>query len=336
MSLESDDSDNGSIDEEQAEKERKELRKQLAYTKNKKADPTEHCEGDTDVEELYNNPIPTQASGMAVADDGREVAAEGKGVADKNNEGSSDKKDNGRLSPPPSDGDGDMLCSEDDDRAVKDVHMKAVKKRRPKKCQVRIWFNVAKMLDPSQFCKGLCFTDMDQVRFALQSYDIVNGRDYRFLRNEPRYVMVRCQSEFCPFYLIASKISKEPTVMIRRLEEPHTCGTTSETSRISSNWVANVFEEQIRSDPDWKVQDLIDEIQRKYGVEITKMMAYRARAKAGEIVLGNHKAQYKRIRDYCQTVIDKNPKSIVRVATINYVDQGLNPRFFGLFMCLKA
>lgn len=124
--------------------------------------------------------------------------------------------------------------------------------------------------------------------------------------------------------------------MIRKLEEPHTCGTTNQSSRIDTTWIAKVFEEEIRSDPDWKIQGLIDEIQRRYGVEITKMMAYRARAKAGEVVLGNHKAQYKRIRDYCQTVIDKNPGSVVRVATINRVNEGLNPRFFGLFMCLKA
>lgn len=187
-------SDCGSIDEDQAEQERKELRKQLADMKKKNADPTEHCEGDTDVEDLYDNPVPSIDSGMTAADAPRVcdkavpvseldksllekgkdklVGDKGKGVVDDNKGSSSkkSKKDNGGLSPPPSDGDdADMLCSEDDDQAVKDVHMKPGKKRRPRKRQVRIWFNASNILDPSQFCKGLCFLDMDQLRLAVQS-----------------------------------------------------------------------------------------------------------------------------------------------------------------------
>lgn len=42
----------------------------------------------------------------------------------------------------------------------------------------------------------------------------------------------------------------------------------------------------------------MDDAMRKYGVEVSKMMAYRARSKAAEVVLGNHKKQYLRIRDY--------------------------------------
>jgi len=42
----------------------------------------------------------------------------------------------------------------------------------------------------------------------------------------------------------------------------------------------------------------MDEEYRKHGVEITKNMDYRTRSKACETMLGNHKEQYRRIRDY--------------------------------------
>jgi hypothetical protein len=105
---------------------------------------------------------------------------------------------------------------------------------------------------------------------------------------------------------------------------------------MTAQGLAEVFEDDIRSDPDWKVTGLIDRVKRKYGVEISKQIAYRAQKIAAEKVLGNHKEQYKRIRDYCQTVVDKNPDSHMIVSTTDRTSQGLIPRFFGLFMCLNA
>lgn len=70
-----------------------------------------------------------------------------------------------------------------------------------------------------------------------------------------------------------------------------------------------------------KVRALMGQAQRQFGVEVSKIMACRARAKATKVVLGNNKEQYRRIRDYCHTVIDKNPDSVVSVATVPRVDQ---------------
>ena len=70
-------------------------------------------------------------------------------------------------------------------------------------------------------------------------------------------------------------------------------------------------------------------------------MAYRARTKARDMVLGDHKKQYYRIRDYLQTVIDKNPGSRCIVTTVTgptekqleamkrgeHVDISYKPRF---------
>jgi hypothetical protein len=54
----------------------------------------------------------------------------------------------------------------------------------------------------------------------------------------------------------------------------------------------------------------------KYGVDVPKLMAYRAKNLAIDDVLGEHKKQYPRLRDYSQTVMDTNPGSRVVVTTI--------------------
>ena len=117
---------------------------------------------------------------------------------------------------------------------------------------------------------------------------------------------------------------------------PHTCGTTTSSSRITSEWISKRYEENIKSDPDMKVKALIDMVKRDYGVEVSKHMAYRAKNKALENVEWRQKSQYFRISDYLQTVIDCNPGSRCIVQTIANPDPQKNPRFHGLFFCLHA
>jgi hypothetical protein len=117
---------------------------------------------------------------------------------------------------------------------------------------------------------------------------------------------------------------------------PHTCGTTTSSSRINADWISKTYEHSIKIDPDMKVKALIDMVKRDYGVEVSKHMAYRAKNKALENLEVQQKSQYLRIRDYLQTVIDCNPGSRCIVHTIANPDPQKNPRFHGLFFCLHA
>ncbi|XP_010229750.1 uncharacterized protein LOC104582113 [Brachypodium distachyon] len=197
------------------------------------------------------------------------------------------------------------------------VHVPPKRKTRVKKEHLRIWYDEEKPLAHTQFVENLCFKDVHQFRRALKNYHIKNKRDYAYLRNDKDRVMVCCKYEGpCPFYLVSSQIDGEDTHCLRVCVEPHTCGITQESFRINSAWLARVFEENVRSDPDYKVQSMIDTTMRKFGVEISKQMAYRARARAQE------------------TVINNNPGSRAIVTTIQNLQA--NPRFHGLFYMLNA
>jgi hypothetical protein len=81
----------------------------------------------------------------------------------------------------------------------------------------------------------------------------------------------------------------------------------------------------------------MDNAKEKIGVEVPKNMAYRARKKALKTVIGDDLKQYKRLRDYLQTVIDTNPGSRCIVTTkILPEHPSPNPRFHGLFIALGA
>ena len=117
----------------------------------------------------------------------------------------------------------------------------------------------------------------------------------------------------------------------------HTCGPVGEECKVSTKWVAKTCEQAIRTDPTTRVDTVIQNTKEKYGVVVPRSMAYRAKNSAVQTVLGDHIEQYKRIRDYLQTVLDTNPGSRCVVTTKRLLESpSKNPRFHAMFMALGA
>ena len=137
--------------------------------------------------------------------------------------------------------------------------------------------------------------------------------------------------------MVASLVGQEKTFCIRKLQLEHTCAPSGENCKVPARFVAKAVEECFRTDPKAGIQTLIDKTKEKYGVEVGKMMAYRARQQALCIVQGDQEAQYTRIRDYLQAVLDTNPGSRCIVTTrVVREHPSKNPRFHRLFICLAA
>lgn len=98
--------------------------------------------------------------------------------------------------------------------------------------------------------------------------------------------------------MCASVIRGERTFCLRKMNKVHTCGITQDSSRVNNTWLSEKYKESFRSDPNLKTTSAIDNAMRDHGAEVSKMMAYGAKWKAAEAILGNHVQQYTRIRDY--------------------------------------
>ena len=139
------------------------------------------------------------------------------------------------------------------------------------------------------------------------------------------------------FYMVGSKISHEKTFCLRKMNLHHTCATSGEGCKVTGKWVAKLCEKNMRMDPRTSIDTVIDTAKEKFGVDVGKVMAYRARKAALQVVLGDQVKQYTRIRDYLHTVIDTNPGSRCIVTTKVLPEHpSPNPRFHGMFICINA
>ncbi|KAE8787385.1 hypothetical protein D1007_38703 [Hordeum vulgare] len=96
-------------------------------------------------------------------------------------------------------------------------------------------------------------------------------------------------------------------------------------------------------EPDFKPSSYEEEkglLEESDDDDVPKSMAYRAKNIVIEAILGDHKLQYPRLRDYAQPVMDINPRSRVIVTTVTPIQTEKiphpGPRFHAMFFCING
>ena len=213
------------------------------------------------------------------------------------------------------------------------------RKKRYKKKKERVWYDSSLPLAHEQLSKGLCFTTVYELRKALRNYHVRILRNFEYHRNDPQRVIVWCtqREHGCDFYMTASKVAHESTFQIKKCNMEHTCGASGESTKVTASSVGKVCEDTIRSNPKAGIDTILKDTKKKFGVHVPKSVAYRARLMAVDVVQGDHKEQYKRLRDYLQCVLDTNPDSRCIVTTFeDEFNPAPTPRFKYMFYCLQA
>ena len=312
----------------------------LEATKKHRDDPLHHIEGDTDVDEPY------EADEEEEEEKAPEEEEEGSSIGGSKRKGpttrshssldeiieedwfpSSDEESNP----------GDLSEEDNDGAQIPCVKLPAGRKSRAKKRKPRVWYDEQRENPEEQFMKKLCFLDVTQFRRALLNFHISQNRNHAFHRNCPDRIIAVCKFENCPFFIAASQIAHEKTFCIKKLNLHHSCPVVGESTKVTAKWLAHECEQQLRTDPNTPVQTIISNLKQKHGIEVSIHMAYRARKLAKNVVLGDQKAQYHRIRDYLEAVLETNPRSRCIVTTKHLkLHPSKNPRFHGLFICLNA
>ena len=326
--------------DEEMEYEEHDLSQKLIDMKRKRSDPAVHCEGDTEDEDIF-------AASENEEDDVTEpecVPVKRKKLPVRKGPTERSHCSQQIITPAdylPSDDEQDTEFNAEDDDGFELMSWVQPKgrKSRAKKKEKRIWYDENRQEPQDQFCLKMCFKDVYQFRAAVENLHVTQLRNYRNHRNCKDRVMVVCSEEEkgCPFFMIGSEIKGEKTFCLRKMSLKHTCGTAGEDCKVTAKWLAKVCEPSIRIDPRTGVQTVIESTKEKFGVDVSKDMAYRAKRKALNRVLGDQVKQYRRIRDYLQTVIDTNPGSRCVVTTKMVLEHpSVNPRFHALFMCLQG
>ncbi|XP_073365547.1 uncharacterized protein [Aegilops tauschii subsp. strangulata] len=230
---------------------------------------------------------------------------------------------------------GDVGISDSDGEASR---LLSGRKRRLKRKKERKWYDPKLPDAHEQLCKDLCFTNVYEFRKA-GNFHVRTLRNFRYHRNEPSRVIVWCKERKngCEFFMTASKVAHGDTFTIKKCHMDHSCGACGESKKVNEEWVAEVVEDIVRSNVKADVETVLKHTKKKFGMHVPRSLAYRARLMVVDVVQGDHRKQYLRLRDYLQCVLDTNPGSGCIVTTFeDPLNPAPTPSFTDMFYCLQA
>ncbi|XP_071918009.1 uncharacterized protein [Coffea arabica] len=190
------------------------------------------------------------------------------------------------------------------------------------------------MVDP-KIVVGLIFPTTHVFRKAIRMYSILKGFELKFQKNDSNKIIAICNRE-CGWRIYASYYRKTKAMQLKSLKgTPHRCPWSYKNVSANSRWLAEHFKKELADDPDWKLKGFRKTIKRKFKLRVSRWKVYRAKKHAQSEMFGDHKKQYARLRDYCATIMLKNPGSAAYVMT-EVVPASVNPIFQRMFVMFGA
>ncbi|WVY96917.1 hypothetical protein V8G54_029068 [Vigna mungo] len=137
-------------------------------------------------------------------------------------------------------------------------------------------FSMPKSLGEYKWEVGTYFLEKREFTKAIRTYELSNGRNLKFIKNDRKRVSVKC------------------------------LGGNGKCKRQRMEKIA-------KENPNMKVMDIRDKVSRKWNVGISRNMAFRERAMAKDNVEGSFKEQFRRIYDYGHELLRTNTGSTVKI-----------------------
>ncbi|KAL3508263.1 hypothetical protein ACH5RR_027664 [Cinchona calisaya] len=182
---------------------------------------------------------------------------------------------------------------------------------------------------------GLIFSTVHVYRKALRMYSILKGFELKFKKNDSNKVIAICRRK-CGWKIYASYYRGTKAFQIKSIKgTPHRCPWSFKNMSANSRWLANNFSKELCDDPKWDLKGFKRTVKRRFKLHSSKYQIYRAKNHALAAIHGEHKEQFNRLRDYCATVMMKNPGSAAYVVS-EVVALNANPIFKRMFIMFGA
>lgn len=188
-------------------------------------------------------------------------------------------------------------------------------------------------MDDCDFFVGQQFADVKTFRKAIKEAAIAQHFELKIIKSDLVRYFAKCAQEGCPWRIRAVKLPDVPTFTIRSIEGTHTCGKNAQLGhhQASVDWIVNLIEERLRDNVNYKPKDILQDIQKQYGITIPYKQAWRAKERGLAAIYGSSEEGYCLLPAYCEQIKQSNPGSVAQVFTT-----GSDHRFQRLFVSFNA
>ncbi|XP_058102750.1 uncharacterized protein LOC131246538 [Magnolia sinica] len=185
------------------------------------------------------------------------------------------------------------------------------------------------------FDVGQEFNSVTDFRDALRKYAIVKGYALEKIKSSKSRVTAKCRAEGCPWRVHASRLPAMQRFKIKTINNVHTCGggVGKDSGKdghpnATRHWVASIIKDKLRDKPRYRPKEIVNDIYREYGVNLTYHQARGGKKVAQEQLQDSR--SYSQLPWFCNRIKETNPGSLVTLTTTD------KSRFHRLFILFHA
>ena len=185
-----------------------------------------------------------------------------------------------------------------------------------------------------EFHVGMKFESASQFTTSVKNYAIWNDFNIRFLRSGGKKVEVVCDKH-CPRRIYASLDDMKEALVIKSLNDDHRGSRTPRNRQATSTWIANNFLEKFWMNQNWKVEEIMREINEKFGIIVSRQTCYKARCVARKKLQGSLNDHFHLLPSYVAELNKVNRNSTFELVLDRDTPDGLI-RFRRLYICFDS
>ncbi|KAL6316378.1 hypothetical protein AAG906_018081 [Vitis piasezkii] len=152
-----------------------------------------------------------------------------------------------------------------------------------------------------------------EFRNAIYQMSLAGRFQYKYMKNSPTHMSVKCSVEDCPWKITAHAVEGNEILRVYTYQVNHNHIAQDECSskvRVSSKRGAVVVEDVFRTTPEYLPRQLCKDFERDHGVQLTYNQAWHLKEKAKERVYGSPRASYAYLPWLCHRLREINPGTI--------------------------
>ncbi|XP_062020915.1 uncharacterized protein LOC133737360 [Rosa rugosa] len=196
-------------------------------------------------------------------------------------------------------------------------------------------FNPKSDMKKPEFKLKQKFATVQVLRDALREHAIQGGWEYIFIKNDKTRLRVVCKEDNCPFFLFASKMQHESTLMIKGYDGTHKCTRKFNNSMVKLRYLTAKFKDQIVVNESVKPESLAKTMSSTIRARVSNSMAYKAKRQALLEYEGSIREQYARLCDYGRELQRVDPATSIDIKC-SFPKGSKRPVFKRMYICLGA
>ncbi|XP_019265438.1 PREDICTED: uncharacterized protein LOC109243000 [Nicotiana attenuata] len=164
---------------------------------------------------------------------------------------------------------------------------------------------------------GQVYKDKATLKEVMENYAISQRFQFRVDRSNAVSYALLCMSEDCEWRFKASSINKSELFKVREFMDNHTCPLKDkvyEQRQASSSLIGGMIRPKLTNHKrKYTPKDIIDYVKSDLGVDVSYMLAWRAKEKAMNFLRGEPADSYKKLPGYLYTMDMTYPGSHIRM-----------------------